>query len=278
MARARNIKPGFFTNDLLAECQPLARILFQGLWCHADREGRIEDRPKKFKAEILPYDQCDADLLLTELESSGFIVRYESSGKRYLQVVNFSKHQNPHIKEPESTIPAPCKSGASTAQAPDENGSSPADSLLPITSSLNPDSLTKKESASTTQPTSTASGRVCARLRKAGIQGVNPSNPKLLALLTAGIPENEFGDLADEPGARGKSLAWILAAIEGRRRDAAAAGTVQVVVKEWHETASGIEAKAVELGIPRETENGIDAFPAFKDRVFAAAGIHAEAA
>lgn len=138
--------------------------------------------------------------------------------------------------------------------------------------------LTPKESASTTQPAVSASDRVCARLRKAGIKGVNPSNPKLLALLTAGIPECEFGDLADEQGARGKSLAWILAAIEGRRRDAAAAGAVPAVVKEWHETASGIEAKAVELGIPRETENGIDAFPVFKDRVFAAAGIHAEAA
>lgn len=141
MARARNLKPGFFTNDLLAECQPLARILFQGLWCHADREGRIEDRPKKFKAEILPYDSCDAEVLLSELASSGFIIRYESGGKRYLQVVNFSKHQNPHIKEPDSTIPAPCESGVSTVQASDENRSSPADSLLPITYSLIPSSL-----------------------------------------------------------------------------------------------------------------------------------------
>ena len=112
MARARNIKPGFFTNDLLGECQPLARLLFQGLWCHADREGRLEDRPKKFKAEILPYDDCDAEILLQELASSGFIVRYQFGGKRYLQVVNFCKHQNPHVKEQESTIPAPCLPGA----------------------------------------------------------------------------------------------------------------------------------------------------------------------
>ena len=116
--------------------------------------------------------------------------------------------------------------------------------------------LTLKERASTTQPVGTSSGHVCARLRKAGIQGVNPSNPKLLALLTAGVPEAEFGDLADEDGAKGKSLAWILATIEGRRRDAAAAGTVAVTVKAWHESASGIEAKAVELGVERGTEIG----------------------
>jgi len=32
-------------------------------------------------------------------------------------VVNFAKHQNPHCKEAPSTIPAPCKHGASTSVA-----------------------------------------------------------------------------------------------------------------------------------------------------------------
>jgi hypothetical protein len=138
MARARNLKPGFFSNDLLAECQPLARLLFQGLWCHADRAGRLEDRPRKFKAEILPYDECDAEVLLSELVLAGFIVRYQVDGKRYVQVVNFGKHQNPHIKEPDSTIPAPCEHQTSTGQAPDSHHTSPADSLNPIPLTLNP--------------------------------------------------------------------------------------------------------------------------------------------
>jgi hypothetical protein len=117
MARARNIKPGFFTNDILAECEPLARILFQGLWCHADREGRLEDRPRKLKAEILPYDECDIENLLSQLTRHGFIVRYQHGDGRFIQVVNFVKHQNPHVKESESTIPAPCLSGAKPEQA-----------------------------------------------------------------------------------------------------------------------------------------------------------------
>ena len=75
MPRARNIKPGFFKNDILAECNPLARILFAGLWCEADREGRLEDRPKRLKAEYLPYDQCDIGTLLDELEKHDFVVR-----------------------------------------------------------------------------------------------------------------------------------------------------------------------------------------------------------
>lgn len=140
MARARNIKPGFFTNDVLAEASPLARILFAGLWCFADREGRLQDRPKKIKAEILPYDQCDADELLKSLESLGFILRYEVEGTRFIQVLNFNKHQNPHVKEQESDIPAPCKSGACTVQEQCKPDETPEVAGL-IPSSLIPDSL-----------------------------------------------------------------------------------------------------------------------------------------
>lgn len=121
MARARNLKPSFFTNDLLAEIDPLGRLLFQGLWCVADREGRLEDRPKKIKAELLPYDDCDADAFLAELHEKGFILRYEAAGKRYIQVLAFTKHQNPHVKEAASTIPAPCENSASTVQVQKED-------------------------------------------------------------------------------------------------------------------------------------------------------------
>ena len=49
MARARNIKPGFFKNEFLAEMPCEVRLLFIGLWTLADREGRLEDRPKRIK-------------------------------------------------------------------------------------------------------------------------------------------------------------------------------------------------------------------------------------
>lgn len=107
MARSRNIKPGFFTNEELVEIDPLGRLLFIGLWTIADREGRLEDRPKRIKMSILPCDNCDVDFLLQELADREFLVRYEVSGKKYIQIINFSKHQNPHSKEVASTIPAP---------------------------------------------------------------------------------------------------------------------------------------------------------------------------
>ena len=138
MARSRNIKPGFFKNDVLAELPPLTRLLFIGLWCLADREGRLEDRPKRIKAEVLPYDNCDIDKLLAQLDGAGFIHRYQVDGNEYIEIPNFTKHQNPHMKEQASEIPAPNKHGASTVQEPNEHGTCPADSLNPLTDSLNP--------------------------------------------------------------------------------------------------------------------------------------------
>jgi hypothetical protein len=146
MARTRNIKPGFFTNDILAEVPPLGRLLFAGLWCHADRAGRLMDRPRKLKAEILPYDDCDIEELLNSLQSHNFILRYEQGTGRYIQILTFGKHQNPHVKEPESEMPAPDKHQTSTRQAeekPERAGPS-SFPCLPSTLTLPPESDTQQ--------------------------------------------------------------------------------------------------------------------------------------
>ena len=153
MARTRNIKPGFFTNDKLLECDPLARILFAGLWCHADREGRLEDRPKKFKIEILPADDCNVADLLAQLERNEFITRYVVGGISYIQVLSFHKHQKPHVNETASEIPAPTKTKVSRKKEVIENnlGSAKHDQgdtqsgLLPSTLSLTPNTPPSEE-------------------------------------------------------------------------------------------------------------------------------------
>ena len=116
MSRLRTIKPGFFLDEYLADCQPLARLLFAGLWTIADREGRLEDRPRRIKAECLPYDDCDVHLLLDELAIHGFIVRYVVNGDRFIGIPTWHKHQNPHIKEAPSIIPTPVETVPSTMQ------------------------------------------------------------------------------------------------------------------------------------------------------------------
>jgi hypothetical protein len=107
MSRARNIKPGFFKNDLLAELIPEYRLLFIGLWCEADREGRLQYRPKKLRANIFPYDMSvDVSDGIAELQDRDFLVVYEVDGVEYVQIANWAKHQNPHHKEIASEIPA----------------------------------------------------------------------------------------------------------------------------------------------------------------------------
>ncbi len=121
MPRMRILKPGFFQNEKLADVQPLGRILFAGLWTEADREGRLEDRPRRIKASVLPYDDCDINLLLHELQEQGFILRYEVNGSSYIQIVNFTKHQQPHHKEVHSLIPAPLESSLNQAWGKDDS-------------------------------------------------------------------------------------------------------------------------------------------------------------
>lgn len=128
MARARSLKPGFFSNEDLIELPFEHRLLFAGLWTLADREGRMEDRPKRIKLNIFPGDNVDVEAGLSLLAGRGFIRRYEVNAVKYIQICAWSKHQSPHIKESASTIPAPCERHASTSVA----------ALIP--SSLTPDS------------------------------------------------------------------------------------------------------------------------------------------
>lgn len=110
MARTRSIKPGFFDNELLGCLSPLTRLLFIGLWGQADRAGRLEDRPRRLKKNILGYDDVtadDVDKMLGALDINGFIIRYAVEDRHYIQVTNFAKRQNPHIKEKPSEIPPP---------------------------------------------------------------------------------------------------------------------------------------------------------------------------
>lgn len=155
MSRSRNIKPGFFKNEHLAELPPLTRLLFEALWCEADRTGRLEDRPARIKAEYFPYDDYDVNTGLAQLLNSAgkFITRYEVNGERYIQVNNFLKHQNPHRDEKPRGYPSPSeaheiidekeKHSTSTVLAPCKHHSCLVlAGLIPDSFNLIPDSLT----------------------------------------------------------------------------------------------------------------------------------------
>lgn len=138
MARARNIKPGFFKNEILGVADPLYSLLFEGLWVLADRAGKLEDRPLRIKGEVFPYREgLNMEVMLDWLQVNGFIRRYQVGSKKYILVLEFVKHQNPHKNETESEIPDPEEIGTFTEII----GSTRADSLSTDSGFLIPDSL-----------------------------------------------------------------------------------------------------------------------------------------
>jgi len=106
--KKRFLAPGFFLNEELAECEPMARLLFLGLTLYADREGKFEWRPKRIHAVIFPYDiGCDILNLLESLRVSSLIVQYNVNGNEYGIIPKYLVHQSPHKGEKASKIPDP---------------------------------------------------------------------------------------------------------------------------------------------------------------------------
>lgn len=108
MPRIRSIKHDLYLDEDLARLPLVCRYAFPGLWTLADREGRLEDRPARIKAQLFPYEpEVDMDAALAQLAAGGFVVRYEVDGARYLQVRTFAQHQQVNARESQSRIPPP---------------------------------------------------------------------------------------------------------------------------------------------------------------------------
>ena len=111
MSRIRYLKPEFFSDEDLAELPFETRLAYAGLWCFADREGRLEDRPKFLKAMIFPYDNIDMEKQLQILSKAKrvngipFIVRYNSKNLNLIAILSWHKHQKPHHTEKDSIFP-----------------------------------------------------------------------------------------------------------------------------------------------------------------------------
>ncbi|MCR6546414.1 DnaD domain-containing protein [Dehalobacterium formicoaceticum] len=251
MARSRNIKPGFFLNDKLAEIAPLGRILFAGLWTIADREGRLEDRPKRIKAELLPYDDCDVDGLLEDLHQQGLIQRYQVEGNAYVWVINFNKHQNPHKNEIESTIPAPTEKSRNFVTSPEKAETTPADSfklipdspiLMPdsfnlISDSLNPNSGAPREKEAAASP---AAGMEMMEMRKRTAIAVTARTEGAAATELAateeakekGVPEKERED---------REVTEVIGIADGGEVSVSTAAAAVMVAREFGRPLSPLE-------------------------------------
>jgi hypothetical protein len=97
MARARFIRPEFFTDEKIGELPMAARLLFIGSWCHADINGVLEWRPKQLRALVFPHDEniksIEVEMWMSDLVSSGLVTPYQFGSTTYAQITNFQKHQ-----------------------------------------------------------------------------------------------------------------------------------------------------------------------------------------
>jgi len=111
---------------------------------------------------------------------------------------------------PGAVLPPPLRAPACDAEGPTGQDARPEPPPSP------PEPGCGEEAQSPTR-----AGLACRAMRQAGLQGVNPSDPRLQALLGRGVTAAELGDLAVEAVAKGKGWAWVLGAAKGRRDDAA---------------------------------------------------------
>lgn len=104
MARIRTVKPEFFTSEDIISLSPLARLLYIGMWCEADREGRFAWKPNTLKIRYLPTDNIEIYSLCDEIVNAGLVVKY---GDGMAFIPSFSKHQSINPREAASTLPSP---------------------------------------------------------------------------------------------------------------------------------------------------------------------------
>lgn len=137
-------------NEDLAMLAPITRLLFIYLWMLADKEGRLEDRPARIKKQALGYDDFDCNATLEDLSKSGFITRYEVKNIKLIQIVNFKKHQSPHVREQESCLPGVEQVTTEVVTKHDlgSDKTSPRSPDSLFSDSLIPDSISREPTAS----------------------------------------------------------------------------------------------------------------------------------
>jgi hypothetical protein len=224
VARIRTIKPEFFTSEDIVSLTPLARLFYVSLWCEADREGRLEWKPRTLKMRYLPADDCDIEALGSELVSTGLIVLYEFDGRTYAHIPGFTRHQVINNREQESAIPSPPHAKGSTradASVTRESGRKEGKEGKGKEDASNDDAGFIAPDAAAIEIKTTRIGRLCKRIRQdAKLMGVNPHDPMLIALLDAGYGDDEIFEVCREAVEKQRPWAWAHKVIQSRRDEA----------------------------------------------------------
>ena len=122
-------------------------------------------------------------------------------------------------------------------------------------------------------------GLAVLAMRQQGMDKASPGDPRLRALVDAGVSLEEFQAAAREAVDKGKGFAWALVALQNRRAELAAKPIAAAPVEDWRESRAGVDTKARELGLPiwsewedQQVARGIaPQYPAYRRSVLQAA-------
>ena len=110
MARARVIRPEFWSDEKLASVSRESRLTYVGMWGTSDDYGVTKGNPAWLRSQIFPYDDDVTVARMTEwlreLESIRRILPFIDCGEKYYYIPKFIEHQK--VDKPSKTRnPAP---------------------------------------------------------------------------------------------------------------------------------------------------------------------------
>lgn len=204
-------------------------LVFTNLLAHADMEGRVDIHPRAIAEEVgLTVEEVKQALLVLESpddesrspeEQGRRIVRLDEHRAWGWIVVNYVKYRSIRNEDDRREQNRRSQAAWRAKQKDVALTVSEVSRDKPRSAHTEAEVHTEEE-IKRALPVSEA-GLVCKAMKKAGVQGVNPSHPKLKALIDAGATTDEFTDAAFAAAQHGKGFAYALAVVEGRRKDAA---------------------------------------------------------
>lgn len=187
----------------------------QALWSWADRQSRDGNAAGVTRAWINRKVQCDG--FAEAMES----VRWLSVTDDGISFPNFSNHNGETGKT---------RALGKSRQKNKRERDARDDEVTGPSRNERDDGVTREEKRREEETPSidgvsrATPGEACKAMKAAGMQSVNPSDPRLVTLMQAGITIAELVTAAAEAVDRGKPFAYALKVAESRRHEAAAIG------------------------------------------------------
>jgi hypothetical protein len=97
MARNRTLPHEFWSCEAVIDCAPMTRLLFLGLWNHADDLGVQPLKPRTIRFQVFPGDPINDEHLramIEELHAQGLVRIYTVNGREYVAVVDWEQYQS----------------------------------------------------------------------------------------------------------------------------------------------------------------------------------------